>query len=92
MSEMKATESYSYNVLCDVCGFKMKASKLLKRWDGKMVCKDDWEPRHSLDFYTTPNDTHALPYIRTDDNNLPDVGPAINSATHTTIPTPTSGL
>ena len=38
-----------YNVICDVCGFKIKRSKALKRWDGAIVCKDDWEPRHPQD-------------------------------------------
>jgi hypothetical protein len=31
-----------------------------------MVCKEDWEPRHIADFYTTPNDTHQLPWVRSD--------------------------
>lgn len=48
--------SYNYykpgdhNAICDVCGFKFKASQLRKRWDNFMVCAADWEPRHSLDF------------------------------------------
>lgn len=35
---------------CDVCGFDYKLSQLRKRWDGAMVCKADWEPRHPQDF------------------------------------------
>lgn len=35
---------------CDVCGFDYKQSQLRKRWDGAMVCKADWEPRHPQDF------------------------------------------
>lgn len=38
------------NAICDVCGFKHKQSQLRKRWDGAMVCKADWEPRHPQDF------------------------------------------
>jgi hypothetical protein len=67
MSKNRATESYDYNVLCDRCGFKFKASELKKTWDNLWVCKDDWEPRHSLDFYKTKNDAHLLPYTRPDD-------------------------
>jgi len=37
------------NAICDVCGFKFKHSQLRKRWDGAMVCRADWEPRHPQD-------------------------------------------
>jgi len=33
-------------VICDVCGFKVRASQSLKRWDGLLVCHKDWETRH----------------------------------------------
>ncbi len=36
------------------------------RWDGLMVCKDDWEPRHPSDFYRPRNDVHKLPFTRSD--------------------------
>lgn len=36
--------------ICDECGFKYRMSELRKRWDGMMVCKDDWEPRHPQEF------------------------------------------
>jgi hypothetical protein len=62
----RAGGSYSYNVICDVCGFKFKNNQLRKRWDGLYVCKDDWEARHPLDFYRPRNDHHKLPYIRPD--------------------------
>lgn len=60
----RVTESFDYNAICDVCGFKYKASFLRKRWDGLMVCEADYEQRHIADFYATRNDTHILPYIR----------------------------
>jgi hypothetical protein len=84
MSKMMATKSYVYNVLCDVCGFKMKSNEVRKRWDGYMVCSEDWEVRHPSDFYQTQNDTHKLPFTRPDDNNGIDVGPAVNPTTSTT--------
>lgn len=68
--------SYEYNALCDVCGFKKKAKDLRKRWDGYMVCKEDWEPRHPLDFYRTRNDNHILPFIRPDNDGI-NVGPSV---------------
>ena len=86
MSVFRVTGKGNYNVLCDVCGFKMKASEVKKRWDGFMVCKEDWEPRHPLDFYAPPTDVFVLPFTRPDSDGI-DVGPAINSTT-TTTPAP----
>lgn len=37
------------NGVCDVCGFDYKQSQLRKRWDGAMVCNQDWESRHPQD-------------------------------------------
>jgi hypothetical protein len=64
--------SYSYNAICDVCGFQYKASELKKRWDGLMVCSDDYETRHPMDFYRVKNDFHPLPFIRSDNANISD--------------------
>lgn len=61
------TGSYSYSALCDVCKFKYKASQLQLRWDGFMVCRWDWEPRHPLDFFRGRLDAHKLPWTRSDD-------------------------
>jgi len=36
--------------ICEVCGRKMKATRLKKRWDGLLVCSEDWEPRQPQDF------------------------------------------
>ena len=64
------THSYEYSALCDVCKFKYKASQLRQRWDGLMVCPQDWETRHPMDFYRPINDVHELPFIR---SNVSDV-------------------
>lgn len=37
------------NCVCDVCGFKYKRSQLKKRWDGAIVCAEDFETRHPQD-------------------------------------------
>lgn len=34
---------------CDVCGFDFHQSQLRKRWDGAMVCSQDFELRHPQD-------------------------------------------
>jgi hypothetical protein len=75
---------YSYNAICDSCGFKRKASDLRKRWDGVMVCADTcWEPRNILDFYKTRNDQHVLPFTRSDDTGETDWAPTITGITGT---------
>jgi len=43
-----------WNAICDVCGFKYKASQLRPRWDGLRVCAEDWETRHPSDLYRAP--------------------------------------
>lgn len=32
------------NRTCDECGVTFKESELLKRWDGAVVCKSDYDP------------------------------------------------
>jgi hypothetical protein len=48
---MKSTwfKSSQWNAVCDICGFNFKNTQLQKRWDGLMVCQDDWETRHPQD-------------------------------------------
>jgi hypothetical protein len=36
--------------ICDVCGFKVRASQTRKRWDGMIVCRKDFEKRHEQDY------------------------------------------
>lgn len=36
----------NWNAICDSCGRKFKADKLRKRWDGLMVCEEDFERKH----------------------------------------------
>lgn len=40
-----------WKAVCAVCGFEFYSSQLKERWDGVQVCKEDWEPRHILDFF-----------------------------------------
>ncbi len=51
-----------YNAICQMCGFKYKASELRKRWDGVMVCKKDYEPRHPQDFIRAIPEQAQLPF------------------------------
>ena len=52
--------------ICDRCGFKKRLSELRKEWNGLMVCKEDWEPRHPQDY---------LVRGRKDDQSVPNARP-----------------
>lgn len=53
-----------WDAICDSCGRKYKASELRKRWDGLMVCSQDWEPRQPQDFVRAIVDRQAVPWSR----------------------------
>jgi hypothetical protein len=50
--------------ICDECGFKVRASDTRRRWDNKIVCRADWEPRHSQDFVRGRKDKITVPSPR----------------------------
>jgi len=56
--------SGDHYVLCDVCGFKKRASETRMRWDNLRVCKADWEARHPQDFIKPRRDRQAVPNPR----------------------------
>lgn len=62
--------SGDWNALCDVCGREFKASRLLKRWDGFMVCTTDWEPRHPQDFVRAKADLQAPKWTRPESQDM----------------------
>lgn len=53
-----------WNIICDSCGKKMKASHSKHRWDGFIVCNQCWEPRHSHDFVKVKYDKQEVPFSR----------------------------
>lgn len=57
-------------VLCDVCSRKRYASEVKKRWDGLMVCEEDYETRHPQEFVRAINDQKPLPFVRPDNEGL----------------------
>lgn len=56
--------SGSWNVTCDVCSKKIKASEAKQRWDGFIVCPDDFENRHPQDFVRARQDKISVPFTR----------------------------
>ena len=57
-------EAGSWIALCDACGKKFKANDLQKRWDGLMVCLEDFEQRQPQDFVRASTDKIAVPWSR----------------------------
>ena len=61
------TQSYykhgEWSAICDTCGWKFKSSELRETWDHRMVCKDDWEPRHPSDYLRGRADKTQVPYV-----------------------------
>jgi len=55
-----------YNAICDSCGRKFKASSLLKRWDGLLVCREDYEVRHPQLSLRIKGDKQTVPIPRPD--------------------------
>ena len=56
--------SGEWNVICDSCGKKIKSGEAKQRWDGFIVCPDDFENRHPQDFIKTRVDKMIVPFSR----------------------------
>ena len=56
--------SGNWNALCDSCGRKFKATSLKKRWDGLMVCEEDWEQSHPQDLLKVQKEKITVPFSR----------------------------
>lgn len=62
--------SGDWNAICDVCGFKFKASELIERWDGYKVCHKDWEIRHPQELIRPIPDQKPLPWTRPESTDI----------------------
>lgn len=56
--------SGSHNCICDVCGQKIKFEKAKLRWDGLLVCPEDFETRQPQDFVRAKTDKITVPITR----------------------------
>ena len=56
--------SGDHNITCDVCSKKIKMSEAKLRWDGFLVCKDDYEMRHPQDFVRARQDKISVSNTR----------------------------
>jgi hypothetical protein len=55
-------KSGEWNVFCMVCNRKIKSGEALKRWDGLIVCSEDYENRHPMDFLRTRQERITVPF------------------------------
>ena len=55
-----------------VCNRKIKSGEALKRWDGLIVCCEDYELRHPLDFLRTRQERITVPFSAPTSFNLYD--------------------
>ena len=53
-----------WNIICDVCSKKIKASDAKQRWDRLVVCPDDFEHRHPQDYVRAKTDKITVPFTR----------------------------
>lgn len=55
-------KSGEWNVWCMVCNRKIKSGEALKRWDGLIVCWEDYENRHPMDFLRARQERITVPF------------------------------
>lgn len=55
-----------YNVICDICGLKFKASECQMQWNNLYVCKTCYEERQPQDFVRGLSDDMRVPIARPD--------------------------
>jgi len=61
-----------YWMICHVCGFKIRRSRMKKRYDGAWVCDQCWTPQHPQEFVKSIKETIAVPVARPDDSDIFD--------------------
>ena len=63
---------YQWNVVCDVCGVEFKSGEVRKRWDGLVVCVDDFELDHPQKYIRVHSDPIPVPadLIRTEPEDV----------------------
>lgn len=54
----------TWKAVCDSCGFEFPSDELRERWDGFMVCIDDFETKHPLLDIRIRPERIAPPWVR----------------------------
>lgn len=69
---MRERDNYrhgDHNVICDYSGFKFKRSECRYTWDGFLVNKRFWEPRHPQDFVKVRGEQQSVPDTRPEESD-----------------------
>lgn len=53
-----------WNATCSMCGFKFKASELVRNWQGMWRCPAHNEPRQPQDFVRAVPDIQTPPWVQ----------------------------
>lgn len=67
-------KSGDWLAVCDICGFRFKASQLKKNWKGEYVCAADFELRHPQEFVRVRPEHISVPWSRPETDA--QIGPA----------------
>lgn len=59
-----------WNTICQVCGRQFKNDQVRKRWDGLIVCHNDYEERHIADFLRVRTEHSTPPYVSPDPDDV----------------------
>ena len=70
MSKGWSYKSGDWNIICDSCGKKFKASHSKHRWDGFIVCNSCYEERHPQDYIKAKTDKISVPFTRPQQTNV----------------------
>ena len=74
MSNQNTLKLGQWNVICGVCGWKIKSGDIKTRWDGLKVCAKDWETKHPSLFIRPPRTQQPVPFTRPEGEDV-SVGP-----------------
>lgn len=56
----------NWKVTCQSCGFWFPSGEIKRRWDGLLVCKDDWETRHPQTLIKIRGETAVPDFVSKD--------------------------
>ena len=59
-----------WNLIDDITGDKIKASRARRRWDNIITTAKDWDERHPADFLRVHKDKQKVPYTRNPDDQF----------------------
>ncbi len=66
-----------HNVICDICGRKVRSDNIMKTWDGFIVCPEDYDPKQpQLTLKPRKEDTSVrVTRVRPEDKFVTSVDP-----------------